>query len=204
MPEPVWFCFRKAIRYDKIDKERSVPLLLILGGGNVQAQNKTEALQKTAADSIDQTQFAKAVDLLKGKDLPKAIPYYKAYIERNTNLQNDDNTGRGWEVMGMLHWQAGDLNKGIECHRLARVYYIKSGNHGRTARSLNNIGIYWYYNGQRDSAMMYYLQSVEESQNANHHHELALAYYNMGNLFSEQKNYTKSFFIGPVLSRLPG
>lgn len=132
------------------------------------------------------------IDSLTSVDLKKAMDYCSRYIQFAASHNNPNLHGSVWEWMASLHWVAGELDQGIDCHRKARSIFLEAGNKGKAGYSLSNIGLYKYYSGQRDSAMIYYLESIKELQETKNFHELAIAYYNLGNFFSEMKNFSKA------------
>lgn len=144
---------------------------------------------------FDKVPFERLIDQiysLRNTDLTKAIEMGQAMVEHFHEQKNWENTARSWEVTASLYWTSGNLAQGIECHRRARENFFKSDNKSKAGYSLSNIGLYKFYLGQRDSAMIYYLKSIEELKDNGRPHELALANYNLGSYFSELKNYPRA------------
>lgn len=156
---------------------------------------KTQVLSgpggKINFDNLSIDEVINIIDSIGKNDLEKAKEYCSEYISYNKSIGNFNQLGRSWEMMASLYWVAGDLAKGISSHHNARAGYFKAGNKGKAAYCLSSIGLYKYYSGERDSAMVYYLSSIKELQETSSFHELAIAYYNLGNFFSDMKNYSK-------------
>ncbi len=80
------------------------------------------------------------------------------------------------------------LNYGISANKLAiKLNFIKG-----IAKSYNNIGLVYDYQGIYDSALYYYGFALEKYKEDKNQKFIASAYNNIGNIYNLQDNYTKA------------
>ena len=154
-------------------------------------QLKRHYNQRSHSDSLMLKKYHDTLNLLRQKDI-KAAKNYWGQIIRDSSKLSPWVKGGLYEIIASINWEGGQLPEGINNFRKARHYFLNSPDPARAAYNLSQIGVYLYYFGKRDSAINYYLRSIDELKNLPDAHFNALAHYNLGVYFSDLKNFEKA------------
>lgn len=138
--------------------------------------------------------FSTTVEVLSKESTQKAIQYCRQVTVNKDGEKSVLDIAWAWTALGKLNWKLMKMQEGIENLKMARQYYLLAGKKGIAGYCLSETGVYYFYSGQSDSAMKYYLQSIDELRHTGNKREYALAQYNLGNLFFSLKNYSRSRF----------
>lgn len=187
------------------ENSRSVAnVMAIMGLIDIRLNNNEEAMQK----------FNKALDILnscKQDDntiLTKASLLRKigaAYIPIDSKIaleyctksltilndyypQNHPTIGEVYNYMGSAYYKMHDLDNAID-------YFEKSlGNGAFIGLNTNNLGVVYKEKGDLEKALQYYKQGLEYllSTIGEHHLDVALSCYNIGNLLYEEQKYEEA------------
>jgi signal transduction histidine kinase len=175
---------------------RQLMILLLIGTFSIQVNGQLARIQKhtnpgSHTDSLMLRKFADSLNQLRQKDIKAAKDYWRQLMSDSSKYSSWVNGGL-YEIIASMNWQEGQLPDGINNFRIARRYFLNSPDKARAAYNLSQIGVYQYYYGKKDSAINYYLRSIDELKNLPNAHFNALAHFNVGVYFSDLKNFEKA------------
>jgi tetratricopeptide (TPR) repeat protein len=173
-----------------------IMMLVLAGTLSFHLNGQSQSVQKlsyksTYSDSLLLKKFVDSINRTRQKDIKAAKNYWSQIIRDSSKYSTWVNGGL-YEVIASINWQEGQLPTGINNLSKSRSYYLNSHDLPRAAYSLSQIGVYQYYYGKKDSAINYYLRSIDELKKLPDAHFNALAHYNLGVYFSDLKNFEKA------------
>jgi signal transduction histidine kinase/DNA-binding response OmpR family regulator len=177
----------------------SLGVVLFISTSNLHAQN-------TPADSL------RSAFILEKDPLKKADFYYEwAYLLLNekpeTGLSTADtlellakkagskkNLSRAAYLRGYSYTLEGKFQDALPHHRQELALALQTDDLELHGKALNSLGNCFHNSGRNDSAIVYLLQSARVKEQVGNQMDLASAYANIGNVFSDEKAPDKAIF----------
>lgn len=97
-----------------------------------------------------------------------------------------------YNLKGILYWISNDLDKALEQYKLALKYANSAEDLRRRAVALSNIGLVYSNNYMIDSAIYYFEQTIQYSEENNVEDMHTKALFDLSNLYLNQDNYSET------------
>lgn len=97
-----------------------------------------------------------------------------------------------YNLKGILYWISNDLDKALEQYKLALKYANSAEDLRRRAVALSNIGLVYSNKYMIDSAVYYFEQTIQYSEENNVEDMHTKALFDLSNLYLNQDNYSET------------
>ena len=158
------------------------------------AFSQDSTLQKILSAKDDSFKVKKLIDYARtvaNNDNSKEETIYKSALKISQDIGYWNGIGTSWLNLGVIDQQGGKYEAGIQKCRIALVYFKKINKVRSIGVCITNIGSCHELTGQRDSAMIYYVEAAKVFEGGSLYTELAHVYNNIGLLHSNNKDYRK-------------
>ncbi len=129
---------------------------------------------------------------LKSKDPEAAFYYGKNAINMAKNLQLDNQTANGLNILGVVYWQLCELGSAMDHLLEAKHIHEKNSNKIGTATTMTNIGLIYSYKSHYDKALEYFFEAFRIFENEDYKAGMAPTLNNIGIVHQNRQNYDLS------------
>jgi len=176
-----------------LDSADRVPLLLLRGevestrGEWPRAQESFDEAQTLAEDLGDRRGEARAILELGVIDYRRGeFAAARTRFDRALAVAGEAETAivaRILNALGILEWQAGNLEAAASLYRRSREAYEAIGDTAGVAGALNNLGILLWQQDDVDGALSQYADALRLSEQLDDHRTVAILYNNIGEAY---------------------